>query len=189
MYQPRHDLIRTLDHVVLFCAQESVRKMTISGRLCLSVQEFSSLFPPLCVKSHKELRATSVPAKHINCQSPALERKITDSNFLESDLYKSIWFTKRLINSYSHLQAYIQVGTFSWVQEAVKQIPEKKGLFSAKNAILYRVVFFYWFQKVSFSVLGLKETGLPNNTVYTTYIYINTRGYQFLSTPTRRNYF
>ena len=70
MYQPRHDLIRTLDHVVLFCAQESVRKMTISGRLCLSVQEFSSLFPPLCVKSHKELRATSVPAKHINCQSP-----------------------------------------------------------------------------------------------------------------------
>ena len=70
MYQPCHDLIRTLDHVVLFCAQESVRKMTISGRLCLSVQEFSSLFPPLCVKSHKELRATSVPAKHINCQSP-----------------------------------------------------------------------------------------------------------------------
>ena len=70
MYQPRHDLIRTLYHVVLFCAQESVRKMTISGRLCLSVQEFSSLFPALCVKSHKELRATSVPAKHINCQSP-----------------------------------------------------------------------------------------------------------------------
>ena len=136
MYQPCHDLIRTLDHVVLFCAQESVRKMTISGRLCLSVQEFSSLFPPLCVKSHKELRATSVPAKHINCQSPQpWKGKLLTAISLNFDLYKSIWFTKRLINSYSHLQAYIQVGTFSWVQEAVKQIIEKKGLFSAPQVL------------------------------------------------------
>ena len=140
MYQPRHDLIRTLDHVVLFCAQESVRKMTISGRLCLSVQEFSSLFPPLCVKSHKELRATSVPAKHINCQSPQpWKGKLLTAISLNFDLYKSIWFTKRLINSYSHLQAYIQVGTFSWVQEAVKQILEKKrSVFSTAGALVVK---------------------------------------------------
>ena len=40
--------------------------------------------------------------------------------------------------------------------------------------------FFYWLLNVSFSMLGLKETDLLDNIINI---------YQFLSTPTRRNYF